>query len=58
MEFLSGCASVGNARSRNEVIQLAQEVVLTVTHGWWDSFRRRDKFTVDICDRICNKGPI
>ena len=45
--FLTGCASVGYARSRQQVIQLVQEVVsrkgmiVTVTHGWWESFRRR-----------------
>lgn len=42
-----GCASLGFARSRPQVIQLVQEVVhrhgcdVKVTHGWWESFRRR-----------------
>ena len=45
--FLTGCASVGYARSRQQVLQLVQEVMsnkgmpVTVTHGWWESFRRR-----------------
>jgi len=44
---LTHCSSVGFARSRQQVIQLVQEVVtlkglaVTVTHGWWESFRRR-----------------
>ena len=46
-EFLAGCASVGFARSRQQVLELVQEVVnrkgymVHVSHGWWDSFRRR-----------------
>ena len=46
-EFLVGCASVGFARSRQQVLQLVQEVVnrkgynVQVSHGWWESFRRR-----------------
>ena len=46
-ELLMGCASVGYARSHQQVIQLMQEVVnrkglpAHVTHGWWDSFKRR-----------------
>ena len=46
-EFLSGCASVGFARSRQQVLELVQELVnrkgyaVRVSHGWWDSFRRR-----------------
>ena len=45
--YLTHCSSVGFARSRQQVIQLVQEVVtlkglaVTVTHGWWESFRRR-----------------
>ena len=44
-DFLTGCASVGFARSRQQVIQLVQEAVsrkglnATVTNGWWDSFK-------------------
>ena len=46
-EFLVGCASLGFARSRQQVIELVQEVVtrkqrdVRVSHGWWESFRRR-----------------
>ena len=46
-EFLAGCASVGFARTRHQTLELVQEVVnrkgytVHVSHGWWDSFRRR-----------------
>ena len=46
-EFLSGCASVSFARSRQQVLELVQEVVnrkgytVRVSHGWRDSFRWR-----------------
>lgn len=49
VDFLTGCVSVGYAQSRSDVIQLVQKVVArkgmhsTVTHGWWDSFKRRQK---------------
>ncbi len=49
LDFMSGCSSEGYARSRKEAIQLVQGVVIwkglqiTVTHGWWNSFRRRHK---------------
>ena len=42
--FLTGCASVGFAKSRQQVIELVQEVVhqkglnVRVSHGWWESF--------------------
>ena len=45
--YLTHCSSVGFSRSRQQVIQIVQEVVThkgmvaTVTHGWWESFRRR-----------------
>ena len=45
--YLTHCSSVGFGRSRQQVIQLVQEVVTrkglaaTVTHGWWESFRRQ-----------------
>ena len=45
--FLTGCASIGFARSRQQVIAVVQEVVnrkgmrVTVTQGWWDSYKRR-----------------
>ena len=46
-EFLVGCASVGFARSRQQVLELVQEVVnrkgnsVRVSHGWWESFSLR-----------------
>ena len=46
-EFLAGCASVGFTRTRHQTLELVQEVVnrkgytVHVSHGWWDSFRRR-----------------
>ncbi len=46
-DFPTGCASVGYARSRQQVIQLVGEVVsrkglvTDVTHGWWEAFKRR-----------------
>lgn len=45
-EFLVGAAAVGYARSRQQVIQLVQDVTrkglaVHVSHGWWDSFKRR-----------------
>ena len=46
-EFLAGCASVGFARSWQQVMELVQEVVnrkgrdVRVSHGWWESFRHR-----------------
>ena len=46
-EFLVGCALVGFAKSRNQVIEIVQELLrrkgrnVTVSHGWWESFRRR-----------------
>ena len=45
--FLVGCASVGYPQSRKEIIALVQGVMLkkgqhvTVTNGWWESFRKR-----------------
>ena len=45
--YLTHCSSVGFGRSWQQVIQLVQEVVTRkglaamVTHGWWESFRRR-----------------
>ena len=46
-EFPISCASVGFAKSRNQVIELVQELMkrkgrkVTVSHGRWESFRRR-----------------
>lgn len=45
--FLSRCCQIGYARSKLEVIALVQRILdskgmkVTVTHGWWDSFRKR-----------------
>ena len=58
-DFLTGCASVGFARSRQQVIQLVQGVVsrkglnATVTHGWWDSFKRQHPNLA-----LCTAAPI
>ena len=46
-DFLIGCASVGYARSRYQVMQLVGEVVshkglaTGVTHGWWEGYKKR-----------------
>lgn len=46
-QFLVGSAAIGYARSRQQVLQLVQEVLdrkgisTRVSHGWWDSFKRR-----------------
>ena len=46
--FLSGCAEVGYARSRKQVIATVQNYLtdvkglsVTLTNGWWDKFRMR-----------------
>ncbi|XP_019863760.1 PREDICTED: uncharacterized protein LOC109592876 [Amphimedon queenslandica] len=46
--FVSGCAEVGYSCSRTDVILLVQEVLYrkgirdtVVSHGWWESFKRR-----------------
>ena len=42
--FLVGCASIGFAKSRSQVIEIVQQVMsrkgrhVPVTHGWWESF--------------------
>ena len=49
VEFLIGCASVGYAKSRREVLAIAQKIAnahnpgadIELTKGWWDRFRRR-----------------
>ena len=47
LDFLIGCASIGYAKSRKDVLAIAQQIVHTrkpdveITKGWWDSFRRR-----------------
>ena len=46
-DFLIGCASIGCARSKQEVLAFVQRVVISkgitvsVSKGWWDSFRKR-----------------
>ena len=45
--FLLRSCQIGYARSRLEIIALVQRIVdskgmdRTITHGWWDSFRKR-----------------
>ena len=47
IEFLVRCASIGYAKSRSDVLAIAQQIARTrdphaeVTKGWWDSFRKR-----------------
>ena len=47
VDFLIGCASIGYAKSRKDVLAIAQQIVsirkpgLEIIKGWWDSFRRR-----------------
>ena len=47
VNFLVGCSKVGYSRSRKQVIALVQRIVdakgkqVTVTQGWWVSFRKR-----------------
>ena len=47
IEFLVGCASIGYAKSRCDVLAIAQQIARTrdphveVSKGWWDSFRKR-----------------
>ena len=47
IEFLVGCASIGYAKSRSDVLAIAQQIARTrdphveVTKGWWDSYRKR-----------------
>ena len=42
LEFFIGCASVGFAKSRSQVLKLVQELLrrkgrnVTVSHGWWE----------------------
>ena len=46
-DFLIGCASVGYAKSRKDVLSIVQQILYSrgvtaeVTKGWWDSFRTR-----------------
>ena len=47
VEFLTGSASIGYAKSRKDVLAIAQQILsarksdVEITKGWWDSFRRR-----------------
>ena len=47
VNFLIGCSNIGYAHTKAQVLSLVQQVVtakglkVQVTHGWWDSFRRR-----------------
>ena len=46
-EFLVGCASIGYAKSRKEVLAIVQQILdaqnanVEVTKGWWDSYLKR-----------------
>ena len=46
-DFVCGCASIGYAKSRKEVLAIVQQIVNSrraeteVTKGWWDSFKKR-----------------
>ena len=47
VDFLIGCASIGYAKSRKDVLAIAQQIISThkpgveITKGWWDPFRHR-----------------
>ena len=47
VSFLFGCASVGYAKTRKEVIAIVEEFLaqkgtfVNVSNGWWESFRKR-----------------
>ena len=51
VNFLIGCAKLGYAKSRKEVLVVVQSVIakkqgkdpeeISVTSGWWNSFRKR-----------------
>ena len=48
VNFLEGCASIGYARTRKQVIALIEAIVTQkratetkVSNGWWESFRKR-----------------
>ena len=47
VKFLYKCSSIGFARSKKQVIALVNEImqkkgkVITVSSGWWESFRKR-----------------
>ena len=48
VNFITGCAAMGYARSKQEIISMVRNVVAAkgnhdgvVTDGWWSSFKRR-----------------
>ncbi len=60
--FLSGCAKVGYARTRKQIIATVQSyladvkelsVTLTNINGWWDKFRsRHPELSVRTAERL------
>lgn len=58
--FLSGCAKVGYARTRKQVIALVQSyprdvkgLSVTLTNGWWDKFRsRHQELSIRTAERL------
>ena len=48
VKFLTGCASVGYARSKKEVMALVSRVIegkgkhVEISNGWWESFKKRN----------------
>ena len=60
-KFLIGCASVGFARTRQQVLALVQDVVLKkgraaqMTHRWWESFKRRHP-QLTLCTQLCKSS--
>ena len=55
VRFLLGCAAIGYARSRKEVIALMQRIMegsgilRLVTNGWWESFCRHHPNDAEVC---------
>ena len=47
VRFLESCSNLGYGRSKKEILSIVQAVVLKkgmevqISHGWWDSFRKR-----------------
>jgi len=62
-QFLADCAAIGYGKSRQQVIHLVQEVVtskgmhVTVTHGWWESFRRPDTQILHFAHQLLSLMP-
>ena len=59
--FLIGCAQIGYARSRKEVIGIVEQILSQrsgntasrVTSGWWESFRRRHpELTIRMSEKL------